>query len=82
MSIWTLFLIGLVASSIGFHKFVWFISLGYGFSMAAIGVALTVFAAATPAASTWSLPDGRAHGVLRDEAWPLSPHPRAQEQGL
>lgn len=38
MSIWTLFLIGLVVSSIGFHKFVWFISLGYGFSMAAIGV--------------------------------------------
>lgn len=51
MSIWTLFLIGLVVSSIGFHKFVWFISLGYGFSMAAIGVALTVFAADTPAAS-------------------------------
>lgn len=51
MSIWTLFLIGLVVSSIGFHKFVWFISLGYGFSMAAIGVALTVFAAATPATS-------------------------------
>ena len=51
MSIWTLFLIGLVVSSIGFHKFVWFISLGYGFSMAAIGVALTVFATATPATS-------------------------------
>lgn len=32
--------IALIVSSIGFKKFVWFISLGYGFSMAAIGVAL------------------------------------------
>lgn len=48
MSIWTLFLIGLVVSSIGFHKFVWFISLGYEFSMAGIGVALLVEAATIP----------------------------------
>lgn len=34
--------VALVVSSIGFKKFVWFISLGYGFSMAAIGVALLV----------------------------------------
>ena len=37
-----LFLIALVISSIGFKKFVWFISLGYGFSIAGIGVALFV----------------------------------------
>lgn len=37
-----LFVIALVVSSIGFKKFVWFISLGYGFSMAAIGLALIV----------------------------------------
>lgn len=40
MQFLVLFIVGLVVSSIGFHKFVWFISLGYGFSMAAIGVAL------------------------------------------
>lgn len=34
--------VGLVVSSIGFKKFVWFISLGYGFSMAAIGAALLI----------------------------------------
>ena len=37
-----LFLLALVVSSIGFRKFVWFISLGYGFSIAALGVALLV----------------------------------------
>lgn len=31
-------LVALVFSSIGFKKYVWFISLGYGFSVAAIGV--------------------------------------------
>ncbi len=37
-----LFLVALIISSIGFKKFVWFISLGYGFSIAGIGVALFV----------------------------------------
>ncbi len=37
-----LFLVALVISSIGFKKFVWFISLGYGFSIAGIGVAFFV----------------------------------------
>lgn len=37
-----LFVVALVVSSIGFKKFVWFISLGYGFSMAAIGAALLI----------------------------------------
>ncbi len=40
MSFLILFVVALVVSSIGFHRFVWFISLGYGFSIAAIGVAL------------------------------------------
>lgn len=37
-----LLLVALAVSAIGFHRFVWFISLGYGFSMAAIGIALLV----------------------------------------
>lgn len=37
-----LFIIAMVISSIGFKKFVWFISLGYGFSIAGIGVALLI----------------------------------------
>lgn len=37
-----LFILAMVISSIGFKKFVWFISLGYGFSIAGIGVALLV----------------------------------------
>ena len=35
-------LVALVFSSIGFKKYVWFISIGYGFSVAAIGIALLV----------------------------------------
>jgi len=42
MNFLILFLIAMVISSIGFKKFVWFISIGYGFSIAAIGVALLV----------------------------------------
>ena len=37
-----LFLGAMVISAIGFKKFVWFISLGYGFAIAGIGVALLV----------------------------------------
>lgn len=37
-----LFLIAMVISAIGFKKFVWFISLGYGFSIAGIGVGLLI----------------------------------------
>ncbi len=37
-----LFAVAMLISAIGFKKFVWFISLGYGFSMAGIGVALLV----------------------------------------
>ena len=34
------FIIALVFSAIGFKKYVWFISIGYGLSVAAIGVFL------------------------------------------
>lgn len=37
-----LFLIAMVISSIGFKNFIWFISLGYGFSVAGIGIAILV----------------------------------------
>lgn len=37
-----LFAVALVISSIGFKKFVWFISLGYGFSIAGLGIAMPV----------------------------------------
>lgn len=37
-----LIIIALVVSSIGFYKYVYFISLGYGFSIAAMGIGLAV----------------------------------------
>ena len=39
---WLMCIIALVVSAIGFYKYVYFISLGYGFSMAAIGVAMLI----------------------------------------
>lgn len=42
MQFFILFLVALVISVIGFKKFVWFISLGYGFFIAGIGLALCV----------------------------------------
>ena len=37
---WLLFLAAMVISSIGFKNYVWFISLGYGFSIAGEGLLL------------------------------------------
>ena len=37
-----MFAVALVFSSVGFKKYVWFISIGYGLSVAAIGVALLI----------------------------------------
>lgn len=37
-----IFIVALLFSSIGFKKYVWFISIGYGFSIAAIGAALLI----------------------------------------
>lgn len=42
MNFLILFIVAVVISSIGFKKFVYFISLGYGFSIAGIGIALLV----------------------------------------
>lgn len=50
MQFWILFAVAMVVSAIGWKKFVWFISLGYGFSMAAIGVALLFLFAPAAAA--------------------------------
>ena len=38
------FVVALVFSSVGFKKYVWFISIGYGFAVAAIGAALLIAA--------------------------------------
>ena len=38
----TLLIVALAVSAIGFKKYVWFISIGYGFAILAIGVALLV----------------------------------------
>ena len=52
MQFWILVAVAMVVSAIGSKKFVWFISLGYGFSMAAIGVApLVLFASRADVAS-------------------------------
>ncbi len=39
-----MFVIALVFSSVGFKQYVWFISIGYGFAVAAIGIALLIAA--------------------------------------
>ena len=41
-TIWLLFAAALVISSIGFKNYVWFISLGYGFSIAGEGLLMLV----------------------------------------
>ena len=43
---WIMAIIALVFSSIGFKKYVWFISIGYGFSVAAIGAGLLILGGA------------------------------------
>ena len=40
MNFWLLFAVCMIVSSIGFKNYVWFISLGYGFSIAAEGLAM------------------------------------------
>ena len=42
MSYWIVLLISLLASSVGFHMYIWFFSVGYGLSIAAIGATLAV----------------------------------------
>ncbi len=43
ISLLILFAVALLVSSMGFKNYVWFISLGYGFSIAAEGVAMLIF---------------------------------------
>jgi hypothetical protein len=40
---WMTAVVALAFSAVGFKKYVWFISIGYGFSVAAIGVALLIW---------------------------------------
>lgn len=40
--IWALFAAAMVISAIGFYKYVWFISLGYGFSIFGLGVLMLI----------------------------------------
>ena len=42
LSFWLLFAAAMLISSIGFYKYVYFISLGYGFSIAGLGVLMLV----------------------------------------
>ena len=42
LDFWILFGICMLVSAIGFKNYVWFISLGYGFSIAAQGVAMLI----------------------------------------
>ncbi len=42
LSYWILLVVSLLACSIGFLKYLWFISVGYGLSISAIGVALAI----------------------------------------
>ena len=42
LNFWLLFAICMIVSAIGFKNYVWFISLGYGFSIAAQGIAMLI----------------------------------------
>lgn len=42
LTFWLLFAAAMLISSIGFYKYVYFISLGYGFSIAGLGVAMLI----------------------------------------
>ena len=42
VNFWLLFAAAMVISSIGFKKYVWFISLGYGFSIAGEGLLMAI----------------------------------------
>ncbi len=41
-NIWLLFAVAMVISAIGFYKYVYFISLGYGFSIAGLGILMLI----------------------------------------
>lgn len=43
MAFLIIFLVALAISAVGFHRYIWFISIGYGFSIAGIGAALLIY---------------------------------------
>lgn len=43
MAFLIIFLVALAISGVGFHRYIWFISIGYGFSIAGIGAALLIY---------------------------------------
>ena len=49
---WLLFALAMLVSSIGFKNYVWFISLGYGFSIAAAGLLMLILFGKTLTAGT------------------------------
>jgi steroid 5-alpha reductase family enzyme len=60
----TALIISLIISTLGFKKYVWFISLGYGFSIAAIGLVLLImYAGKIPAATVIFLCLFIAYGI-------------------
>ena len=44
--LWIFAIVALVLSAVGFYKFVYFLSIGYGFSVAGIGIALAIMSIA------------------------------------
>ena len=53
MRYWMVRLVSLLASSVGFHMYIWFFSVGYGLSIAAIGAVLAVGFHARMALPEW-----------------------------
>ena len=47
LNFWLLFAVCMVVSAIGFKNYVWFISLGYGFSIAVQGIVMLIFYGST-----------------------------------
>ena len=42
MNYWIVFLVSMVACSVGFRMYIWFFSVGYGLAVSAIAVALAI----------------------------------------
>ncbi|MGO4922848.1 DUF1295 domain-containing protein [Bifidobacterium choerinum] len=43
MAFLIVFIVALAISAVGFHRYIWFISIGYGFSIAGIGATLLIY---------------------------------------
>ena len=53
MNYWILFLVSMVACSVGFRMYIWFFSVGYGLAIAAIGAALGIAFHGTMGPAEW-----------------------------